>query len=149
MFMFCQHIFIKKLKKIDFLSTKVYSIGKGGDKLEIGERIKKRREELKMSQQELAEKIGYTSRSTINKIEDGTNNLRQTKIAQIAKALNTTPGYLMGWEDQLEQVDTDQLVDFMLSEEDREMYSQYCTLSPSDKQLIRNMISSLASKGEG
>lgn len=127
----------------------MYSIGKGGDKLEIGERIKKRREELKMSQQELAEKIGYTSRSTINKIEDGTNNLRQTKIAQIAKALNTTPGYLMGWEDQLEQVDTDQLVDFMLSEEDREMYSQYCTLSPSDKQLIRNMISSLASKGEG
>lgn len=35
----------------------------------IGQRIKVRREELNMSQEELAKRIGYKSRSSINKIE--------------------------------------------------------------------------------
>ncbi|MBE5899994.1 MAG: helix-turn-helix transcriptional regulator [Lachnospiraceae bacterium] len=68
----------------------------------VGERIKERRLALKMSQQELADKLGYTSRSTINKIENDANNLRQPKIMDFAKALKTTPGYLMGWEDKEE-----------------------------------------------
>ena len=39
--------------------------------MEIGDRIRKKREELGMSQEELAKKIGYRSRSSINKIENG------------------------------------------------------------------------------
>ena len=35
----------------------------------IGQRVKIRREELGMSQEELAKKIGYKSKSSINKIE--------------------------------------------------------------------------------
>lgn len=65
----------------------------------IGERIKQRRDELKMSQEELATKLGYKSRSSINKIELGQQNLTQSKIAAIAKALETTPSYIMGWND--------------------------------------------------
>lgn len=65
----------------------------------IGERIKKRRTELGMSQQELAEKTGYTSRSSINKIELNQRNLTQSKIKTIADALETTPAYIMGWND--------------------------------------------------
>ncbi|MGM9648837.1 MAG: helix-turn-helix domain-containing protein [Butyricicoccaceae bacterium] len=65
----------------------------------IGERIKQRREYLKMSQEELAHKLGYKSRSSINKIELGANNLTQSKIKAIADALETTPSYIMGWED--------------------------------------------------
>ena len=38
--------------------------------MEIGDRIRKKREELGMSQEELAKKIGYRSRSSINKIEN-------------------------------------------------------------------------------
>lgn len=63
----------------------------------IGQRIKYRREELKMSQDELAQAIGYKSRSSINKIEMDTRNLTQSKIKEIADALRTTPGYIMGW----------------------------------------------------
>ena len=66
----------------------------------IGERIKARRDELGMSQDELAEKIGYESRSSINKIELGQRNLPQTKIKMIADALRTTPAYIMGWEEK-------------------------------------------------
>lgn len=63
------------------------------------ERIKNRREELKMTQEELAIKMGYKSRSTIAKIESGANDIPQSKIKDFAEALQTTPSYLMGWTD--------------------------------------------------
>ncbi len=62
----------------------------------IGERIKARREQLNMSQDELAQKMGYKSRSTIAKIESEINEVTQSKIVAFAKALNTSTGYLMG-----------------------------------------------------
>lgn len=67
--------------------------------MNLGTRIKLRREELNMSQNELAIKLGYKSRSTINKIELGINDVTQHKIAAFAEALHTTPAYLMGWEE--------------------------------------------------
>ncbi len=68
--------------------------------MKIGDRIRKKREELGMSQDELAEKVGYKSRSSINKIEKDGRGLPQSKILLFAKALNTTPAYLMGWENE-------------------------------------------------
>lgn len=66
--------------------------------MEIGQIIKRRREELGISQEELALKAGYKSRSSINKIEVDGRGLPQSKITTIAKALKTTPAFLMGWE---------------------------------------------------
>ena len=60
------------------------------------DRIRIRREELNISQEELAKRMGYKSRSTINKIELGINDVSQSKIIAFAKALDTTVGYLMG-----------------------------------------------------
>lgn len=65
----------------------------------IGDRIKARRLELDMSQDELARLVGYKSRSSINKIESDSRLLPQRKIMEIATALNTTPAYIMGWEE--------------------------------------------------
>lgn len=64
----------------------------------IGNRIRNRRIELGLSQEELAKKVGYTSRSTINKIENGKNDMPQSKVLEIAEALDTTVSYLMGWD---------------------------------------------------
>ena len=61
------------------------------------ENIKARRIELNMSQKELAQKLGYKSTSTIAKIESGKNDIPQSKIMAFAKALDTTPGNLMGF----------------------------------------------------
>ncbi|WP_124065998.1 helix-turn-helix transcriptional regulator [Clostridium sp. E02] len=69
--------------------------------MEIGQIIKKRREELGMSQEELALKAGYKSRSSINKIEVDGRGLPQSKILAIAKALQTTPALLLGWEQDI------------------------------------------------
>lgn len=73
----------------------------------LNERIKKCREALGMSQAELAELLGYSDRSTIAKIEKGTNDITQSKIEAFAKALHTTPAYLMGWENNFGEADDD------------------------------------------
>lgn len=65
----------------------------------IGDRIRIKRINLKMTQEELASKLGYKTKSSINKIELGIQELPQRKIAAFAKALDTTPAYLMGWEE--------------------------------------------------
>ena len=67
--------------------------------IKLYENIRARREELHMTQEELARKMGYKSRSTIAKIESGESDIPQKKIAAFAKALETTPGLLMGVSD--------------------------------------------------
>ncbi len=66
--------------------------------VEMGMRIKQLRQRLNLTQEELAQKAGYTSRSSINKIEKGLVDIPQSKVADLADALGTTPAYLMGWE---------------------------------------------------
>lgn len=62
----------------------------------IGKNIKTRREELDMTQDELAAKLGYTHRSAINKIELGINNFPMSKIKDFAAALQTSTDRLLG-----------------------------------------------------
>lgn len=69
------------------------------DKNKFGERVRTRRIELGLSQEELAQRLGYTSRSTINKIENGTNDVVQTRVVDFANALHTTIAYLMAWDE--------------------------------------------------
>lgn len=65
---------------------------------EIGKNIAKRRIEIGLTQEELAKRMGYKSKTSINKIEKGINDIPQTKIVKFAEVLRTTPAYLMGWE---------------------------------------------------
>lgn len=65
----------------------------------IHDRIRERRIELGLSQDQLAAKMGYKSRSSINKIESGQTDIARNKLVQLAEALLTTPAYLMGWEE--------------------------------------------------
>jgi len=60
--------------------------------------IKKRREELGLTQDELAKKMGYLHRSSINKIELGINDIPNSKVREFADALRTTVGELMGYD---------------------------------------------------
>lgn len=69
----------------------------------LSEKIRSRRKELKMSQEELASLVGYTDRSIISRIEKGLIDLTESKIMAIAKALNVTPEILVGWENKKEE----------------------------------------------
>ncbi len=58
--------------------------------MSVGANIKKRRFELRMSQQELADAMGYKTRSTIAKIESGENDVSHKKLQKFAAVLDTT-----------------------------------------------------------
>lgn len=75
---------------------------------QFGLRIKNRRKELGLTQEELGKKVGYTSRTSINKIELGLIDPPQSKIIAFAEALDTTIGYLMG-DDSLRKYPTVQV----------------------------------------
>ena len=65
-----------------------------------GERIKHRREQLGISQTELAECIG-TSKQNLYKYEnDIITNIPSDRVEALAKKLNTSPAYIMGWNEE-------------------------------------------------
>lgn len=65
---------------------------------ELSRRILQRRLELGLSQEELAQRMGYRSKSSITKLEKGVNDIPQSKVEEFAAALETTPAWLMGLE---------------------------------------------------
>ncbi len=67
------------------------------EKSTLGERIRLRRKALKLTQTQLALALGYADKTAISKIESGESELNQSKVVKFAKALNTSPSYLMGW----------------------------------------------------
>ena len=69
----------------------------------LGEKVKLKREELNLSQEELAEKMNYKSKTSIHKIEVGITDLPLSKVKELAAVLKTTPAYLMGWEEDKSQ----------------------------------------------
>lgn len=74
--------------------------------LELYKNIKRRRQQLKMTQTDLALKMGYADKSMIAKIEKGNVDLPQSKILAFANVLETTPGELMGWDYEAEPTET-------------------------------------------
>ena len=115
--------------------------------MEVGERIKQRREELNMTQDELAKKVGYTSRSSVAKIEANANGMLQSKLILFAKALKVTPAYIMGWEEESSNKKNDALADIILKarrDEDLiELMRELCDLSPEHRQSVRAFLTLL------
>lgn len=82
--------------------------------MNVGQRIKKRREELKMTVDELATLINK-NRATVYRYEKGDiESLPITVLKPLAKALKTTPEFLMGWEDDNNNLDdNDENVEYL------------------------------------
>jgi len=72
--------------------------------LSIYNRIKQKRIELGMTQQDLAEKVGLKTKGAISRIESGDRDINQRQVIDFAKALHTTPAYLMGWEEEANSI---------------------------------------------
>lgn len=71
--------------------------------MKVNEIIRKRRKELGLTLREVAEKLGV-SESLISRYESNdVKNMGIDKLIPLAKVLNTTPAYLMGWEDKKEK----------------------------------------------
>ncbi|KGX84453.1 LexA family protein [Pontibacillus litoralis] len=71
--------------------------------MKIGDRIRKRRKELKLSVDQLAEMLGK-NRATIYRYESNEiENMPIYIIQPLAEALGLSPAYLMGWEEDDEE----------------------------------------------
>ena len=97
----------------------------------VGERIKKRREDLGLSQMQLAIKMGYNNRSAISRAETSGDEIGANRVKKFAEALNCTPAYLMGWKD----------VDFVVEDEDLEFVVEaYRHSDDSTKEMVKRLL---------
>lgn len=107
----------------------------------IGERIRKRREELGYTQDELAKKLGYKSRSSVNKVEMS-REIPMKKVKVYADILDMSVPSLMGWEEKpdiIEMADMD--ADLILMEKRVKEYAiKLSQLSEEDRNDIMKMI---------
>ena len=93
-----------------------------------------------MTQKELARLAGYENRSSIARIERGDHDLPQSKIEDIARALKTTPSYLMGWED--EEVAT-------LTAMQEETMARFLMLSYEHQLVVQSIVDTLTEQEKG
>ena len=84
----------------------------------FGKRVKLLRIKKRMTQQELADKMGYTSKTTITKIEAGTTGVVKDKLQGLAEVLGTTTRYLLTGDD--DPAETQEVTEIMRKANDAE-----------------------------
>ena len=102
----------------------------------VGNNILLLRKQLGWSQEELAKKMGYKTKSSINKIELGKNDIPQSKIIKFANVMGTTPAYLMGWKEE-EKISPEEP---QLSEGEKKWLELYHQLSKDTKEVFVSMV---------
>ena len=114
----------------------------------IGQRIKARRQKLQLSQRELAARLGYTDHTTLTRIEADKVDLPQSRIEKIAEVLGVSIGYLMGWDEQPE--DLGALAANVLKDPALlKLVQDFLTLDEADRATASAVVSSLAAKKKG
>lgn len=131
--------------------------------MNIGKNIAAARKRAGMTQEELAARVGYKTKSAINKIELGIRDLPQKKIAAFAQALGVTPGHLMGWDEKPAEelqgmgalaaelvMDPDAMETarqyMAMDQEDRQAVRDFMALGNADRYAVRLVMASMAQK---
>lgn len=111
--------------------------------LELYSNIKRFRKQLNMSQQELAEAVGYKGKSMIAQVENGKVDLSASMISKFAKVFGITEMELMGWE-KPQHSTSHRLPDYTISNEDStiaiEMYDRYKSATPEARAAIELLL---------
>lgn len=98
----------------------------------MAQRIKELRQEKGLTLEQVADVVGV-GKSTVRKWETGMiANMKRDKIADLAKALGTTPAYLMGWSED-DQDKKDSPTEPQLSEGEKMMLELFRRI-PEDRQ---------------
>ena len=97
----------------------------------MARRIKELRQKKGLTLEQVADVVGV-GKSTVRKWETGMiANMKRDKIADLAKALGTTPAYLMGWPEDEEKKDSP--TELQLSEGEKMMLELFRRI-PEDRQ---------------
>lgn len=104
----------------------------------MAQRIKKLRQEKGLTLEQVADVVGV-GKSTVRKWETGMiANMRRDKIADLAKALGTTPAYLMGWQEDDERKDSPS--EPQLTEGEKALLDLFRLVPEDRQQLVLGMI---------
>lgn len=107
---------------------------------ELSRKIKDLRALHGLTLEQVAQQVGV-GRSTIRKWETGMiENMRRDKIAKLASALHTTPGYLMGWEDNPAPALAVKAAALDLSKEERDLICKFRCLDDRGKSAVLNVL---------
>lgn len=113
----------------------------------IGQRIKARRNELKLSQRELCKKMGYSNHSTIGKIETGKVDIPQSRIVQFAEVLGVSVAYLMGWEEEIQKDPAgmaERHFEILMDEDISGIFDDLKKLDANQRKIVKDLVRSLA-----
>ena len=114
--------------------------------MDLAEKVRNRRIELGMSQEELARRMGYSSRSSINKIENG-RPCSQKIIARLAESLDVGIAYLMGWDEQIQSdpIGTaERHIEMIMDEDLSEIFEDFKKLDTKKRKIVKDLVKSLA-----
>lgn len=101
----------------------------------MAQRIKALRKEKRLTLEQVADIVGV-GKSTVRKWETGMiANMKRDKIASLAKALGTTPEYLMGWDEK-----KDSPTEPELSEGEKVLLDLFNRVPEDQQQLVLQMI---------
>ena len=102
---------------------------------ELSRKIKELRMAKGMTLEQVASEVGV-GKSTVRKWETGMiTNMKRDKIAFLAKALSTTPAYLMGWEEN-KPVETVTQV----TEDEQKLLDLFRKVPESQQKMVLQMI---------
>lgn len=115
----------------------------------VADRIKIAREVKGLSQDELAKRMGYASKSAVSRTENSGDNIGQKRIKEFASALNVPISYIMGWEDfeydYKSQLWIKKEVEMpTFQPEHLELISLYSKLNEEQKKTVMTLLKTLA-----
>ncbi len=114
--------------------------------MSLADRVRQRREQMGLSQEELALRMGYSSRTSINKIENG-RPCSQKIIARLADALRVSIPYLMGWDEEIkaDPVGTaEKHIEILTDADFVGMYDDFKGLDESKRKIVADLVRNLA-----
>ena len=101
----------------------------------MAQRIQLLRKKKGLTLEQVADVVGV-GKSTVRKWETGMiANMKRDKIADLAKALGTTPAYLMGWDEK-----KDSPTELQLSEGEKMLIDLFRQVPEDKQQLVLQMI---------
>lgn len=108
--------------------------------MSVGKRIKYLREKKNISQVELAKKCNLF-KQTLHKYEnDMITNIPICKIELIAKHLDVSPTYLMGWSDDCGEIHADEFAEILQDKRILEMIKKFSELNTEHQKTIMDNI---------
>ena len=114
--------------------------------MKLADKVRIRRNELNLSQEELAKRMGYSSRTSINKIENG-RPCSQKIIARLAEALDVSIAYLMGWEDEIQKNPVEAVerhFEILMDEDFVGLFEDFKKLNAKERKVVKELIHNMA-----